>query len=177
MKKQYISFLLLFLLIAPAVVSYTWLQHRKAVVRKEVKWKMIAGIDTHELVHFSFTRKEAQTQLNWEHAKEFEYKGEMYDVVKKVCTNDTIQYWCWWDHEETKLSKQLTKLLVGAYQKDAPTKDHQKQIIQFYTSLFFHEITDWKLFEYSTTLQSVVFYKSNYSAIMISIAAPPPELI
>jgi hypothetical protein len=58
-------------LIAPAAVTYIWLQHRKAVVRKEVKWKMIAGIDKSELVFFQFSKKESQTKLKWKHSNEF----------------------------------------------------------------------------------------------------------
>ena len=128
-------------------------------------------------MHFTFTQKEAANQLKWEHAKEFEYKGEMYDVVNKVITNDIIQYWCWWDHEETKLSKQLTKLLVGVYQSDAATKEHQKQLIQFYTSLFFNELSDWNPYKCSPVSKIAVGYKWNYSTFSIPITAPPPEFI
>ena len=42
------------MLIAPAVVTYSWLQQRKRAVKKEVKWKMIAGIDKSELVILKF---------------------------------------------------------------------------------------------------------------------------
>ncbi len=177
MKKKHISILLLFLLIAPAVVTFTWLQHRKAVVRKEVKWKMIAGIDTNELVHFTFTQKETETQLKWKHAKEFEYKGEMYDVVYKVCANGTLQYWCWWDHEETKLSKQLSKLLVGAYQSDVPSKDKKQQIVSFYKSLFCSEVFSWSPIFNTFRNSNTAFFYNNYKCIVTTIHAPPPELV
>lgn len=46
------------MLIAPVVVTYSWLQQRKRAVKKEVKWKMIAGIDKSELVLLKFSKAE-----------------------------------------------------------------------------------------------------------------------
>jgi hypothetical protein len=162
---------------APAAVTYIWLQHRKAVVRKEVKWKMIAGIDKSQLVFFTFSQKESQTKLKWKHSKEFEFNGEMYDVVKKITSTDSIQYWCWWDHEETKLSKQLSKLLVGAFQSDVPSKDKKQQIVSFYKSLFCSEVFSWNpIFNTFRNSKNAFFY-DNYKFIATTINAPPPELV
>ena len=162
---------------APAAVTYIWLQQRKAVVRKEVKWKMIAGIDKSELVFFQFSKKESQTKLKWKHSKEFEFNGEMYDVVKKITSSQTIQYWCWWDHEETKLSKQLSKLLVGAFQSDVPSKDKKQQIVSFYKSLFCTEVFIWNPIFNSVSNNINVCFIDKYKFIDTSINAPPPELV
>ena len=58
---------------------------------------MIAGIDKSELVLFKFSKEETTTKLNWKHAKEFEFNQQMYDVVEKQVSKDSIHYWCWWD--------------------------------------------------------------------------------
>ena len=162
---------------APAAVTYIWLQHRKAVVRKEVKWKMIAGIDKSELVYFQFSQKESKKKLKWKHSKEFEFNGEMYDVVKKITSSDTIQYWCWWDHEETKLSKQLSKLVVGAFQSDVPSKDKKQEIVTFYKSLFCTEVFSWNPIFNSVSNSINVCFIDNYKFIDTSINAPPPKLV
>jgi hypothetical protein len=162
---------------APAAVTYIWLQQRKAVVRKEVKWKMIAGIDKSELVFFQFFKKESQTKLKWKHSLEFEFNGEMYDVVKKITSSDTIQYWCWWDHEETKLSKQLSKLLVGAFQSDVPSKDKKQEIVTFYKSLFCSEVFSWNPIFNTFRNSNNACFNDNYKFIVTSINAPPPELV
>ena len=162
---------------APAAVTYIWLQHRKAVVRKEVKWKMIAGIDKSELVYFQFSQKESKKKLKWKHSKEFEFNGEMYDVVKKITSSNSIQYWCWWDHEETKLSKQLSKLLVGAFQSDVPSKDKKQQIVSFYKSLFCTEVFSWNPIFNSVNNSINVCFIHNYKFIDTSINAPPPKLV
>ena len=51
---------------------------------------MIAGIDKKELVFFEFSHTENQQKLKWKHSKEFEFNGEMYDVVKKITSTDSI---------------------------------------------------------------------------------------
>ena len=78
------------MLIAPAVVTYSWLQQRKRVVKKEVKWKMIVGIDKSELVLLKFSKAAMASKLKWKHAKEFEFNNQMYDIGDKVVSKDSI---------------------------------------------------------------------------------------
>jgi hypothetical protein len=171
LKKQIISLFLLFILVVPVVVTYTWLQQHKRTVKREVKWKMIAGIDKKELVFFKFSNEEITTKLRWEHHKEFEYKAQMYDVV----ANDSTQLWCWWDHEETKLNKQLQKLLVGIFKNDLESKTKQNDVFKFYTLLFFQPEFSWQPF-----IQLFYNKKTNcisliYKSIPRLISLPPPR--
>ena len=134
------------MLIAPAVVTYSWLQQRKRVVKKEVKWKMIAGIDKSELVLLKFSKAEMASKLKWKHSREFEFNNQMYDVVDIVVSKDSIKYWCWWDFKETKLNKQLDELLVGVYQHDSKSKEKQDLLYKFYKSIYFQPVFSWYSF-------------------------------
>ncbi len=164
------------MLIAPAVVTYSWLQQRKRAVKKEVKWKMIAGIDNKELVHLKFSKKEISEKLNWKHSKEFEYNNQMYDVVDTVVSKDSIQYICWWDFEETKLSKQLDELLVGVYQHDSKSKEKQDLLTKFYKSIYLSPLFSWFP---STNIESIIEVNSNcifYQSKFLKINSPPPNI-
>ncbi len=55
------------------------------------------------MVRLKFSKTEITTKLNWKHSKEFEFNNQMYDVVDKVVTRDSIRYWCWWDFKETEI--------------------------------------------------------------------------
>ncbi len=175
MKKQIISIILLFLLIAPAVVTYTWIQQRKCAVKKVVKWKMIAGIDKKELVLLKFSNNEIKTKLHWKHSKEFEFNNQMYDIVDKITTKDSVKYWCWWDFEETKLNQQLSKLLVTIYQKDIPTKEKQLQIIEFYKSLYFEQVFAWQPFLSSGLSYTKSIITISYNFLLLKLDNPPPN--
>src|SRR5690606_39601506 len=91
LKKRLIAISLLFVLFAPVMTIYLYLQFEKSAVRREIKWKMIAGMDEEELVLLKFTKEETQTKLRWEHSKEFEYDGQMYDIVSKEVKGDSIR--------------------------------------------------------------------------------------
>ncbi len=175
LKKQIIGLFLLFVLIVPAVATYSWLQHHKRIVKREVKWKMIAGVDKKELVFFKFSNQDLTTKLRWEHSKEFEYKTQMYDVVEKKATNDSIYLWCWWDHEETKLNKQLQGLLVTAFQNDSQTKDKQNSVFKFYNLFFFQPEFSWEPFISTFYPQIIVSNNIEYQSVSILPSHLPPK--
>lgn len=177
MKKQYISIFLLFLLVTPAVVTYSWLQHRKRAVKKEVKRNMIAGIDKRELVLLKFANNELAEKVHWEHAKEFEYNHQMYDVVAVKVSRDSVQYWCWWDFEETKLSKQLDDLLRTVVQNDVPIKEKQHQIYSFYTSFYFQLGASWKPIIPKIPKAKITLSPTFYQAVYFINHSPPPEIV
>ena len=126
-------------LVAPIATSLVILKMQKKQVKREVKRKIIAGIDKSELVLLKFTHVEKNAKLRWEHAKEFEYNGEMYDVVESKVAGDTNYYWCWWDNEETTLCKKLDELLYFALGHNPKKQENQKRLLNFYKSLFFAE--------------------------------------
>lgn len=163
------------MLIAPAVVTFSWLQQKKRAVKREVKWNMIAGIDKSELVFFKFSKVDAESKLEWEHNKEFEYNHEMYDVVEKKVVNDSIYLWCWWDYKETQLNKKLDKLLAGVYENDSESKEKQDLVNKFYKSIYFESVFSWFPFidKYRNTKVSshFDFYQSLYS----NSEVPPPN--
>lgn len=176
MKKQVVSFILLFILIVPIGATYLWLCQRKKAVKREIKWKMIAGLDKKELVHFAFSKKDVETKLRWEHSKEFEYQHQMYDVVKKKIVNDSVHLWCWWDFEETKLNKQLQSLLTVAFQNDSKTTQKKEQAFGFYKLLYFQNEFSWQPFV-ETQVKRVSFAIENgYQSVPSIISLPPPEV-
>jgi hypothetical protein len=114
---------------------YGWLQQRRREVRKEVKHQIIAGLDRSELVLLTFT-PEQQTKLKWEHSQEFEFDGEMYDVVEMEVIDGITQYWCWPDNEESALNRQLNELLLAALDQDPQHRDGQRQLSHFLQLLY-----------------------------------------
>jgi len=171
--KKYISTLLLLCLLLPSAGTYLWLTFHKINLKKEVKHKLIAGIDKEELVLLQFSKNEIDKKLRWEHSKEFEYKGQMYDVVETKTTKDSISYWCWWDYEETKLNQELNKIFLGALEADTEREEKQKRLSSFYRSLFFQNKPVW--YYYTSEIdkhKETISYSNIYYN---SISFPPPD--
>jgi hypothetical protein len=108
----------------------------KRQVRKALKWQLIAGVEREALVLLKFTPEEARTQLRWKHAGEFEYRGEMYDIVETAIHGDTAYYWLWWDREETQLNRQLQALVGQALRQDPERRAAQARFFDFFETLY-----------------------------------------
>jgi len=176
LKGKILSILLLLCFVAPFATAFVMLKQQKQQVKKEVKQKIIAGIDKKELVLLKLTEAQKQTQLNWEHAKEFEYQGEMYDIVETEIVCDTTYYWCWWDHAETALNKRLDELASLVKGNHAKHKENQKRLYEFFKSLYLPEVAERKSFVFlkinATNFWKHIYYSSLSSAPLV----PPPEV-
>lgn len=161
-------------MIIPFAGTYILYKYQKKIIRKEIKHKIIAGIDKSELVLIKVHNSKIEIDLKWEHSKEFEYKGEMYDVVSKEFHNDSTYFWCWWDYDETSLNKQLKSSLAKALGHDTKTKNTQNRLQNFLKTLYFQEnskseFNSFKEIEHNTQ------YLANYFERYSTPPNPPPE--
>jgi len=137
---------------------------------------MIAGLDPSELVVFKFSNLEAKN-LNWKHSKEFELAGEWYDIVyTDTLGNDSLQYWLFWDHEETKLNRQLADLVANALGNDPATKDKNSNFNHFSKDLYCIQLGE--LMKPNTCFNKLG-YPESWATIQHGFApiSPPPELV
>ncbi len=174
MKRKVVGIVLLFCLVTPVAATLTFLQLQKKQIKREVKWKMIAGLDKEELFLLKFTEEESQTELRWEHSKEFEYKGEMYDIVEKSIEGDTIYYWCWWDHEETNLNKQLDGLLANVLGNNPLRQEKKRQLADFFKKLFYESQENQSVISTTQKLKHI-FYPEDFASIYHTPPVPPPR--
>ncbi len=176
MKSKFFAIVLILAFVVPLATTYMVLHFHKKQVKRELKRKLIASIDKSELVLLKFTEEEKQSQLEWEHAKEFEYKNEMYDVIDSKTIGDTTFYWVWWDFEETKLYKQLQTLVSYALGNNPQHEEENQRINNFFKSLYFSEKnTDDKLL--CIDKQSIYKYlEESYLSFKNSPSVPPPKI-
>ncbi len=177
MHFRYVSVILLFsVLAAPLLGGWVWLEVEKKLVKREVKHRMIEGLDVSELTRLVFTLYEAETALEWEHAREFEYRGEMYDVVECFEKNDSVVYLCWWDHEETALNRELRARVQQALQDDPSRQERQRVLVFFFKNLFLEKRVSLQVlksvrFENVLMWETGVFQNVHYA----SVKGPPPK--
>ena len=174
--KKLIAIFLLVCLIAPFAGTYIWLKHELKITRKELKKQLIEGLDNRDLVTLKFVKYRIKCELKFEHPKEFEYHGEMYDVVKSETKGDTIIYNCWWDNKETKLNKQLAHLMDDILGSNPQNKENQKRLVNFYKSLFYKNIDNLISNTPSFTSNSYYSFYNFISGLNCPLPpVPPPE--
>lgn len=174
--KSVISILLISCLIFPLVGTYCFWEHERHLVRKSVKRRLIAGVESSELVLLKFSKEETQTKLRWKHSKEFEFNGQMYDIVETSFQDDSIFYRCWWDHAETALNKKLDKLLAEAWGHAPVKKDSSEKLVSFLKSPYlisqFQGITDLEAHQVDIKSAFQFFLQEEW---FFCIPSPPPE--
>lgn len=175
MKRNFLAVLLFLCLAIPIAGTFVALKHQKKIVRKEIKRKIIAGINRNELVLLKFSEEEKQTLLKWKHSKEFQYKSEMYDIVETEIKADTTYYWCWLDREETRLNQQLNELLSYVFSHYPQNAEKQNKLLQFFKSLYIPNDVEYQqlLAEYCN--KTHFLYSNLYLSFHIIPASPPPQ--
>lgn len=137
---------------------------------------MIEGLNKDELVLLKFSTQDIESKLKWKHSKEFEYDGQMYDIVERSTEGDTTYFWCWWDYEETALNKQLSDVFNLALGQDTKSNKHKNSLYHFYTKLFFEPRNLHHLFTQIDFQDEFSNFRMNKYVIYLSNSSPPPEI-
>lgn len=176
MKARVGGILFLLVLIVPVLSTLCFLSYQKHQVRRQVKRQIIAGISKDQLVLLKFTQQDS-ANLEWKHAKEFKYQGYFYDIVEKEHHNDTTYFWCWWDYEETQLSKQLENVFVHAFAKNRAASKSKSAFYTFYSKLFAEEFFEFKYRQFSVVKKHIYRYLHSILSHQSEPPTPPPDFI
>ena len=171
-----VGLFLIFCLGIPVPATFTFLNHQKKQIKEEIKQQIIAGIDKKELVLLKFAETDRLTQLNWEHSSEFEYKGDMYDVVETSIIADTTYYWVWCDLEETELNKLLTELVSLEWSNNPKNLENRARLQNFFNSLYFSAPAERNPYAVRELNCNFYFCQKLYPFVPIPPTTPPPEL-
>ena len=180
MKKN-AAILLFICLIVPFLGTYTWLQYKKHQTKEMVKRQILTHVDKKELVTLKLSTAEAKTKLRWEHESEFEYKGQMYDIVETQTHGDSVSYICWWDHQETALNLQLQQIVEKTFGNDPQNHKKQAHLMDFYKSLYFAlfqtEAFLPPIFCFQHKKSRSFYIKPIYLPFFNTPLSPPPEIV
>lgn len=136
MLKPVRSILLLMSILAPILVCRGFLEYQIHMAKREVKEMIVNGFENKDLLRLTFSKQDSKTILNWEHAREFEYSGEKYDVVRSEENGDSLYYWCYHDHKETRLAKELEKWKTNIFNTKKENQHQKNRFEHFFKSLW-----------------------------------------
>ena len=164
------------LFIAPFYGTYFYLSIQQKVIQEAVQRKLEEGIPSNELVKLTFSTSEIKKVLRWEHDKEFEYNGQMYDVVEVTDVGDSLQYLCWWDKAETATKKNKQKLLHARIDTSNPEKHIPSTFSDYYKSIYFI-FNPFNGVETSENGRNKPITSSTFTGLLlVQSLSPPPRL-
>jgi hypothetical protein len=175
MKQLFTAFALLLILLFHHAGGNMLFQIQRAKIRKEIKQQIKQGVPENELITLRFALTDSTYQhLVWHKKNEFAYQGNMYDVVKRHSSKDSVVFQCVDDKQERILFARLDTLVRWKLQH-GPARD-QQQLIPFFLSHFYLMQEDIELNPFT---QSHRLTYSPYTFCLKTWAhlpeAPPPR--
>ncbi len=131
-----------------------------------------------ELMQLSFKKSDMENgniDFNWKHKREFRYNGEMYDVVEKTETQDSISFYCYRDIKEKKYEENFDK----HYENE---NGNEKQIPygKFLSKIKLGDLFSAGIFNLTQKISKHIFPPGSKHKIYfaeIDIPFPPPKVI
>lgn len=112
--------------------------------------------------------------FKWHEEHEFQYRGQMYDIIRKEVHGDQVWYYCYWDKAETELINNLSEYVSNYLQQkpeEAKTKSYLKIIIEKIFLLPFADVNfDLSLHELASN-----FIPVQPHSIYLDVDLPPPR--
>ncbi|MCB0521082.1 MAG: hypothetical protein H6577_06840 [Lewinellaceae bacterium] len=164
MRTGFAIFFLL-LLCFPFWGTYGILLHRRSCARRSIALQIAEGAGQSNLTKLSFSKADSRSLLDWEHGHEFEYLGEMYDVVRSEAIGDSIVYYCIPDKVETVLNNQLRQ----ATNNNPQNKQDFKSLMDFFKSIYCPPLPD--IYRH---VAAMVKQQDHYFMAYLSHSFPPP---
>lgn len=174
--KKLISIGFLILFLTPTLITYYSFHYRSSSIQEEVDSHIEKGMEENELILLKFSHEETETLLRWEHAREFEYDHQMYDIVEIEAHEDSTYYWVWWDVEETALKKEFKESITDILGiKKNTTKQNTRFKIDFRSIYYIEHSTDLTLLAKE---QEVAYSRIQYEVLTLfySPPSPPPKI-
>lgn len=169
-----IAFSLFVVLLAPVAGTAIWLQLRKAEVRREVKHKLMAALPKEALVRIALPAGDT-LQVRWEHSREFEQAGEMYDIAQRTVVGDSIVYYCWWDREETQLNQALAQLTGRYLAGDIPWQEQGSRVVVFLRQLALPPPVLAVTANITCSAKIYLSERGRYTPPALALNSPPPD--
>lgn len=119
--------------------------------------------------------KNPPESFKWHEENEFEYRGQMYDIIDKETRGNEIWYYCYWDKAETKLLNNLSKY-VSSYLQQHPQESQKTSFLSSYLDKVFISTHFTGLLAPSPKENSFAKQGPSYFSIILDVDAPPPQM-
>lgn len=143
-------------------------------VKSEIKKLIKSSVPEDQLVVFRLS-PENQNDFEWIHSKEFRYKGNMYDIVRKtVISASETDLYCIHDVQETGLFAHLDFLVKQAMNHDKNASKSSTLLSVYFSMLYFQSYQDFNFSPQGTEMQFTEIPEI-YASLCLSVLSPPPR--
>jgi hypothetical protein len=127
-------------------------------------------------VVLKFSISESKRLLKNESNDEFEYRGEMYDVVQLTIKSDSVYFECIHDSKETKIKKNLSDFTFSLFGNDRDRNEKNKLLDTFFKNLFLSNPFKYTFIQIQSQRNDHIYFENDCFYIS-SPPLPPPESV
>jgi hypothetical protein len=175
--KRIVSISLLLIFLYNLTGYYFTFEFNRRQVCKEIKQRIKKCVPEVDLVTFQVLSSDEKNLFWTKKGKEFRYKGEMYDIVRRTKNGDTVSYSCIRDVKESKLFADLDKH-VQKHMNDNPQRKKENQEIfkKLIQSVFIQDDPTRDIASFNVIELEFFFKQRKYDSIIIDKLSPPPQV-
>lgn len=158
---------------------YIIFKMEQSKIRTSIKHQIKSGIPENELHVFSLSVEEYQ-QLNWVRKdKEFSLQTNMYDIVRKQNTKDSIFLFCVNDKEEAVLFARLDEMVKKSIEHNSNSSDNPlNNVVKLFKLLYVIEDTRYFFNEIGNIVTTNFGrLKFHYVSPYLEQLTPPPDKV
>jgi hypothetical protein len=130
-----------------------------------------AKIEAETVLVFSLNDKYAMRRLKWEGNDEFNFDGQMYDVIEKKIGNDKLIIRCISDRKETALIKKYEKM------NDENNSKNKSALLLKLINVSYLPAKNIELFISDKPIPSLYFQSDIIPSGVRDVLTPPPQRI
>lgn len=148
----------------------------KYSIQKEIYSFAEKGLFTNELALIKMPVNKPNTDgFRLIDKREFKYKGEFYDVVKKKIVNDTIFYYCLNDKKETSLFDNLDKHIKTHNDLNSPHQRKNQNLVKSMIKDYIPQIKQSNSYTQNTIVNYLIF-SERVADLSTEVPTPPPQV-
>lgn len=148
-------------------------------IRKKFKWETLNKLQDSQLTLVKVAKVLEQNPNPYfkrEHNREFQFLGEMYDIVRKTAHSDTTYYYCFHDSDESEVVRDINQWMHDNFGDSSNSKDKTKAMKDAFKQPY---IANKPTFTFIPEVRyiTLVHTPQIYTSLSSGVVAPPPELV
>jgi hypothetical protein len=151
------------------------LKFQKRLIRNSVKELIYSGLSNSQLSRIVVNTSDSDYLL-WHHHDEFEFQGNMYDLISIESSKDSIVYLCFLDEKESAINIYIDQQAKSIWSHSPFANDFETKLVDFIQKVFPPEnIMDFPIGDLDTQ-DLWLNYNFCVSEGIYVIFSPPPEV-
>jgi len=146
-------------------------------IRKKFKWETLNQLQDAQLALVKVAKvleQKPNPQFKRLDGREFQFLGEMYDIVRKKEYSDTTYYYCFHDSDESEIVRGINRWMHDNFGDSKKSNDKSKAVKDAFKQPYLPAVS-WSPNLPITSKSFYTYISEQYYSVFLVCATPPPD--